>query len=123
MSEVLTVLLIDDEPDVLITFSEYLDGCGYQVMTALDGETGLTMFEQSAPDVVVTDLRMPGLDGFQVIRAIKSRSPHTAVIVLTGTGESHVTEQVTDLGAFCCLYKPLHNLNDLVVAIELAHGT
>lgn len=122
MASQLSVLVIDDDPDILLTLTAYLEDSGYVVYAAMDGEEGLEIFARSHPDVVVTDLRMPKRDGFEVIAAITAESPTTAVIALTGTGECHVSEQVAKLGAWCCLYKPLTDLNDLVVAIELSHA-
>jgi len=113
-----SVLIIDDDRDILMTLTAYLEDSGYVVYGAFDGEEGLKVFAQKKPDIVVTDLRMPRLDGFGVVAAIKARNPATEVIAVTGTAERHASEQIQSLGAFCCLYKPLHDLQDLVAAIE-----
>lgn len=120
MSSQSSLLLIDDDPDILMTLTAYLEDSGYQVYGAKDGESGVELFAHCNPDIVVTDLRMPKLDGYGVITAIKARSPQTPIIALTGTGDYHVAGQVTALGAWGCLYKPLNDLNDLVLAIETA---
>jgi len=120
MSKPCKVLIIDDDPPILLTLKAYLEDSGYVVFQAADGEEGLQVFARSKPDIVLTDLRMPKLDGFGVIAAIKAQSPATPVIVFTGTGEHYVTQDVVRLGAWCCLYKPLGDLNNLVAAIEMA---
>ncbi len=115
-----SVLIIDDDRDILMTITAYLEDSGYIVYVAMDGEEGLKLFKQKKPDIVVTDLRMPRLDGFGVLAALKAANPATQVIVVTGTAGYHTTEQLKSLGAFCCLYKPIHDLQDLVAAIEKA---
>lgn len=114
------VLIIDDDPDILLTLRAYLEDTGYVVLQASDGVEGVDLFNRQKPDVVLTDLRMPKMDGFGVISAIRLVSSETPVIVFTGTGEHNVTKDVVQLGAWCCLYKPLGDLNNLIVAIELA---
>jgi sigma-B regulation protein RsbU (phosphoserine phosphatase) len=114
------VLIIDDDPLILLTLKAYLEDSGYMVFQAADGEEGVELFVRSEPDIVLTDLRMPKLDGLGVIAAVKAQHPETPVIVFTGTGEHFVTNDVVRLGAWCCLYKPLGDLNNLVAAIEMA---
>lgn len=119
-SKTSSVLIIDDDRDILMTMSAYLEDSGYIVYVAMDGEEGLKLFKQKKPDIVVTELRMPGLDGFGLLAALKAANPATEVIVVTGTAEPHASEEIKSLDAFCCLYKPIHDLNDLVSAIEKA---
>ena len=120
MSNPCRVLIIDDDPLILLTLKAYLEDSCFTVFVAADGEEGLEVFVRSKPHIVVTDLRMPKLDGFGVIAAVKAQSPTTPVIAFTGTGERHATDDAVRLGAWCCLYKPLANLNDLVMAIMMA---
>lgn len=120
MADPHSVLLIDDDPDILLTLAAYLEDSGYVVYRAGDGEEGLSVFDRCAPDIVVTDLRMPKLDGFGVIAGVKARSPATPVIAFTGTGERNLNDEMVRLGAWCCLYKPLADLRELVAALEFA---
>ena len=120
MSNPCRVLIIDDDPLILLTLKAYLEDNGFTVFGAADGEEGMEVFVRSKPDIVITDLRMPKLDGFGVIAAVTAQSPATPVIAFTGTGERHATDDAVRLGAWCCLYKPLVNLNDLVMAIKMA---
>ncbi|HEX9078330.1 MAG TPA: response regulator [Desulfuromonadaceae bacterium] len=115
-----SVLVIDDDPAILLTLTAYLEDSGFSVVKASDGKTGLELFAQLRPDAIVTDLRMPGLDGFEVIAAVKAQSPATPVIAFTGTGEHRESDLAIEMGAWCCLYKPLADLNELVMAINLA---
>ena len=87
----LNVLCIDDEPRVLEVLQELLQHLGHKTSTALGGEEGLTLFRGSAErhedfDAVITDLGMPGMDGYSFARQLKSESPSTPIILLTGWG-------------------------------------
>lgn len=115
-----TVLIIDDDPQFLLTLGAYLEDSGYLVIRANDGQEGVELFDLHRPDIVVTDLRMPRLDGVGVLRAIKEQSPDTPVIVFTGTSGHCGTEQLHQQGAWCCLFKPLEDPRHLVFAIEMA---
>jgi two-component system, NtrC family, sensor kinase len=81
-----SVLLIDDEPAVVEGLKEFLEDEGYEVFSAYDGRQGLELFKQYQPALVVTDLRMPGIAGMEVIRRIKELREDAAVIVITGYG-------------------------------------
>jgi hypothetical protein len=81
-----SVLLIDDEPAVVEGLTEFLEDEGYEVYSANDGRHGLDLFRQFKPDLVVTDLRMPGIPGMEVIRQIRELREDVAVIVITGYG-------------------------------------
>lgn len=120
MSSSYTVLVIDDDPQMLLTLTSYLEDSGYVVLEAHDGQEGIDLFLAHKPDVVITDLRMPKVDGFGVIAAVKEQRPATPVIVFTGTGEHYISSQLVNSGAWCCLYKPLDDMQDLVAAIEMA---
>jgi DNA-binding response OmpR family regulator len=114
------VLIIDDDPLFLKSLGAYLEDGGYQVLKAKDGDEGVELFSARRPEVVVTDLRMPGRDGIAVLKAVRELSPETPLIVLTGTEERRMTEKLVEQGAWCCLYKPLYHLRELVMAIEMA---
>jgi len=78
------ILLIDDNPDGLLVRRALLEELGFQVETALNGEEGLRRFDSGNHDVVVTDYRMPGMDGIEVIREIRRRNAATRIILLSG---------------------------------------
>ena len=83
MNATKTVLVIDDETATLTMFRLFLNAYGYTVMIAEDGNTGLGLVREHRPDIVFTDLKMPGTDGFEVLKQIKKMAPRTEVIVIT----------------------------------------
>lgn len=79
------ILVIDDEPGIREVLGKMLESRGYQVVACADGQSGLHRFQEAPFDLVVTDLNMPGLSGWDVAREIKGRAPATPVILITGT--------------------------------------
>jgi len=118
MSRACTVLVIEDDPQFRLTLTAYLEDSGYIVLGAADGLEGLEIFTLARPDIVLTDLRMPKLDGLGVISAVKARSPATPVIAITGTRDPLAEENALSLGAWRCLFKPIEDLSILENAIE-----
>ncbi|MCK4426087.1 MAG: response regulator, partial [Deltaproteobacteria bacterium] len=80
---------------------------GYEVLTAEDGKSGLELFEKEAPPIVLTDIKMPGMDGIEVLKRIKEISPETEVIVVTGHGDMDVAIQSLQLEASDFVTKPI----------------
>jgi DNA-binding response OmpR family regulator len=99
------VLVVDDEPVVREVLTRYLERDGFDVETAADGEDAIARFDAAAPDLVLLDLMLPRLDGFEVFRAIRSRS-QSPVIMLTARGD--VTDRIVglDVGADDYVSKP-----------------
>ena len=115
------ILLIDDEPDILKTLEKALDLEGYQVVCAGGGEAALEIFRQQTFDLVITDMRMPGMSGIQLIAQVKSLDPDVEAIVLTGYGTlDNAVHALQGLGAFDYLTKPLENIDDLFMTVEKA---
>jgi sigma-B regulation protein RsbU (phosphoserine phosphatase) len=117
-----TVLIIEDDPQVCMTMTAYLEDSGYTVLKAADGIEGLEVFARARPDIILTDLRMPRLDGYGVITAVKAQSPGTPVIAFTGTGDPLAADNALRLGASECLFKPIEDLGLLEAAIIKAFG-
>lgn len=116
------VLLVDDEIDFTSTLSKRLVRQGMVVDTAADGSEGYRLLEESRFDVVVLDVRMPGVDGLQMLKAIKQRFHGVAVILLTGHGSMHDAMRSMNLGAFDFLHKPVR-FEELSQRIaDAAHG-
>jgi YesN/AraC family two-component response regulator len=101
------VLVIDDETATLTMFRLFLSAYGYQVFVADDGESGLELVRQHRPDIVFTDLKMPKMDGFQVLKEIKRMAPGTEVIVITGHGDMDLIVQALNLDATDFINKPI----------------
>lgn len=102
-----SVLVIDDEQPTLIMFSHMLGAYGYSVLTATSGEEGLEIFKKEKPPIVVTDIKMPQMDGIEVLRQIKALAPQTEVIVITGHGDMDLAIQSLNLDATDFINKPI----------------
>ncbi|MEJ2038606.1 MAG: response regulator [Desulfosarcinaceae bacterium] len=113
------ILLIDDEQDILDVVSLTLTDGGYAVTTASNGEAGLTACSRERPQIVITDVRMPGMTGIQVLAAIKERHPATEVIVATAFAEMELAVQALQLDASDFITKPIA-ADVLMVAVERA---
>jgi two-component system OmpR family response regulator len=113
------VLVVDDELDFLETIVKLLNKRNLEVMGAESGEKALELLENEPFDVVVLDIRMPGMDGIETLREIKKRKPSTEVIMLTGHGSIESGLQGLQLGAYDYVMKPAE-LEDLVERIRKA---
>ena len=101
------ILIIDDEQPTLQMLALYLEACGHTVLTAENEIEGIEVFRQHMPAIVLTDIKMPGKDGFDVLRQIKAIAPHTEVIVITGHGDKDLAKQAFALKASAFFNKPL----------------
>jgi DNA-binding response OmpR family regulator len=115
----LKVLYVDDEEDFVRTMAERMEMRSLGGDVALSGEEALRMLEGDVPDVMVLDLRMPGLDGLEVLRRVKVAYPQVAVIVMTGRGTEQDEARAMELGAFAYLTKPV-DINRLMETIRAA---
>ena len=103
----MTILLADDDSKILSAVSRYLESQGHCVYQASDGAQALELFEQHAPDVVITDITMPRMDGFQLLGEVRRRSPRTEVIMITGFRELENAFRAMREGAADFLTKPV----------------
>jgi two-component system response regulator CpxR len=101
------VLLVDDEREFVQTLSERLVMRDVGSAVAFDGESALNMVNEEEPEVMILDLKMPGIDGFEVLRKVKKTNPEIEVIILTGHGSEADKEECMSLGAFAYLQKPV----------------
>lgn len=113
------ILIIDDEKPTLSMLSLYLEAIGYTPLTAENGDEGIRMFKQENPSIVLTDIKMPGKDGFAVLEDIKTIDPEAQVIVFTGHGDKSLEIRALDIGASSFIHKPL-NPDELRAALESA---
>ena len=114
------LLLVDDEQGILTVLSISLSDLGYHVYTAVDGAQGLELFRRLAPDIVITDIRMPVMDGIALLKQIKSENPETEVIVLTGHGDMKMAIQCLKLEAVDFVLKPIDD-NAMEIALKRAN--
>jgi CheY-like chemotaxis protein/cytidylate kinase len=114
------VLLVDDEREFVQTLSERLIMRDLGPAVAYDGESALNLINEDEPDVMIVDLKMPGIDGLEVLRKVKETRPEIEVIVLTGHGHEEDRELCMQLGAFAYLQKPL-DINELSEIIKKAN--
>src|SRR6476659_8307857 len=86
MSQAAQILIVDDEASIRVTLSALLKRAGYDVTPAENGAEAVALLERQAFDLMLVDLKMPGMDGMQVVAAARQRQPDIAIIVLTGHG-------------------------------------
>lgn len=101
------VLVIDDEQPTLNMFRLLLAAYGYETLTAANGAEGVEAFERERPGIVLTDIKMPVMDGIEVLRRIKDIDPHAEVIVITGHGDMDLAIRALNLDATDFINKPV----------------
>jgi two-component system cell cycle response regulator DivK len=92
MAATSTVLIVDDYPDALDVWEVYLRASGFEVLTAADGRQALACASTSLPDIVVMDLEMPGLSGFEVARQLRTLDVTRHIPLIASTGHSHAAQ-------------------------------
>ena len=112
------ILVIDDEEDIRTLLSSILESDGYDVITASNGREGLEHFQAHDPALVLTDVRMPIMDGIGVLREIKAKESEADVIILTGHSDEATAVDCLRLGAYDYFRKPLENVDVFLTAIE-----
>lgn len=127
-SEGSKIQIIDDEPIMLKNMTVYFEDSGFEVIQSIDGKTGLETFVSQQPDLVLLDLRMPGMDGLEVLSVLKKRSPDTPVIVVTGEGGMGDAVSALRLGAYDFITKPIldmalleHSVNEALEKSRLVY--
>jgi signal transduction histidine kinase/FixJ family two-component response regulator len=115
-----SLLLVDDEPGIRHLLGISLADLGYDVMTAADGNQALDLFHVHQPSIVLTDIKMPGLDGIELLRQIKEDAPDTEVIMITGHGDMELAIKSMKMDATDFVTKPI---NDDALAIALKRAT
>jgi DNA-binding NtrC family response regulator len=118
--EAVKVLLVDDEEDFRKTLANRLRKRNFEVDEAESGPEALAILDRRPGDVVVLDVRMPGMDGIEVLKRIKESHPRAEVIMLTGHASVESGIEGMRLGAFDYLMKPC-DINDLTVKIQDAY--
>ena len=114
-----SILIVEDDPLVRKTLASQLAKKGFDIAVAETGEDGVRAFGESSPDLVLLDVRLPDIDGLEVLRRIKERSRRAVILVMTAFDDMKTTVDAIKLGAFEYLVKPL-NATELELAIEKA---
>ncbi len=115
------VLLVDDEEDFINTLAQRLKMRDLSVSCVYDGEQGLSRVKQEEPDVLVLDLKMPGLQGMDVLRQVRKTNPKMQVIILSGHGTDKDEEEAKSIGGFDFLRKPA-DIDLLMTKIKEAYA-
>ena len=102
------ILVIDDDPNIVEMVIDYFTGAGYEVIAAHHGGDGLMLAEQERPDVVLCDIRMPGLSGVEVLQQLKLRWRDLPVIIVSGAGDALQAKRCLARGAFDYVPKPFN---------------
>ena len=113
----MTVLVIDDDAHIRTAIGKFLIARGHTVIEAANGEKGVEVVESQAVDIVITDVKMPGMDGFEVLRRVRSVAPEAEVIVITGVKEAENAFRALREGAFDFFNKPF-KVEELQAAIR-----
>ena len=115
MSDNLKVLLIEDEKEVAELYRLKLSLDGYQVLVAIDGEDGLTKSLETNPDLIFLDIKMPGMDGFEVLKHLRKNdnTKSTPIVILSNFDEQEMIEKGLSLGANEYLIKSQFNPSEL----------
>ena len=113
-----TILVVDDEAPIRLSFRYFLEDHQFNVLEAENGRVGLEVFQEKKPDLVLVDLRMPEMDGLEVLAHITKQSPETPIIVVSGTGVIRDVVEALHLGAWDYILKPIENLTILLHAVQ-----
>ena len=113
------ILVIDDDQSIRKTITSYLKKQNYEVLSADNGIKGIEIAKNELPDLVITDIRMPGADGFEVLKNVKEIDPHIHVIIITAFDDMNSTVKAMQLGAYDYIEKPLE-IDNLKITIQRA---
>lgn len=118
----LKALIVDDEENIRKTLEMLLREKGYQVFAAADGRTGLRIIEESQPQILLLDIRLPGMDGLEVLRRVRASGVPITVIMMTAFQDMETTVQAMQLGAYEYIHKPI-DLDEIEIALDKVAGT
>ena len=114
------ILVVDDEENICKTLSRHFQYLGYEVQTAGNGREGLSVLEKMKIDVVISDIRMPVMDGVELLERVRREYPMTRVIMMTGYVTMENALACLRHGADTCIFKPIEDLGELEGAVDKA---
>jgi DNA-binding NtrC family response regulator len=101
-----SIMIVDDEPDILVVLGEYLSKEGFKVLTASDGKKAIEKVKENKVDLILLDMAMPNLNGIETLREIKKLKPEISVIMITAYRDAEKVVEAFRLGAYDCIFKP-----------------
>jgi two-component system response regulator AtoC len=114
------VLLVDDEQNILLTYKAILERGHHRVSTASSAEEAMTLFEQEGPDVIVTDIQLPGMTGIELVKSLRQKAANTEIIVMTGTGNERTGIEAMRAGAYDYIRKADIQPEELLLLVDKA---
>ena len=117
------ILIIDDEPDIMENISEILSFSGYEILSATDGKTGIVTAKEQLPDLILCDLMLPELDGYAVLRELRSHEHlvSTPIIIMSGKADQNTITTILEQGATEFLQKPFDTSTLLTTIKQYRH--
>lgn len=119
-NQAVKILTIEDDRSVRESFVAHLEDCGYIAIAAPNGKQGVELFHQERPDLVLVDLRMPEIDGLEVLKELSGKFPDIPLIVISGTGVITDAIEALHSGAWDYILKPVEDMAMLTYSIEQA---
>ena len=111
------VLIVDDQTGIRVLLVEVFNSEGYETYQASSGKLALKIVREVKPDLVLLDMKMPGMDGLEILKHIKSIDPDIKVIMMTAYGELDMIKEATELGALMHFTKPF-DIDELRIAVN-----
>lgn len=112
------VLIVDDQNGIRILLVEVFSSEGYETFQAANGKAALEIVKLHTPDLVLLDMKIPGMDGLEILKHIKQMNPDIKVIMMTAYGELDMIKEATDLGALMHFTKPF-DINEMRQAVNM----
>jgi len=112
------ILIIEDDPSIREVIGDYLSTKGFQTLRAEDGKAGLDLFSKESPDLVLLDLRLPVMDGLEVLKNISKDAPDIPVIIVSGKGTVKDASEALKIGAWDYITKPIFDMQVLDIAVH-----
>ena len=120
MKQEITILVVDDELMMRQLLEKILRRDGYQVFSAADGEEALAIMGKEEISIVISDLQMPGMSGFDLLKVLKKDNPHVGIIMMTAYGDTYTVKDALLLGADEYITKPFKSL-EISMVVERAY--